>query len=404
MKNAVGQPELLKELNRERILRILQHERVISRPVIAQQTGLSRATVAMVTEELLAQNLVREVGLGNSTGGRPPVMLEFNPDAAYALGARLYDRNWGIVITNLDGQVKRRLDVPVQDMSPEAAVSALTEGVRALLSDFAAHRILPAIGLGTPGLVDSESGKIITAVDVGWRDVPMKAMVEEALQLPAFVANRSKVGALAELWYGAGRGLQHLIYISIGTGIAAGIILDGELFTGANSSAGELGHVTILPDGPLCPCGNRGCLQQLASGPAIAAQARERLRLRPESQLNELAGQHPEWITASTVFQAAEAGDTLAVEIVQETAGYLGIAVASLINLFNPQLIVLGGPVGRAGGILLEPLTREVQRRAMAHPLSTVRITVSTLGPDAGAIGAAALVLQRASTLLFNGG
>lgn len=401
MKTTIGQPELLKELNRARVLEILLHERVLSRPELAKRTGLSRATVALLVDDLLAAGLVRERGLGDSGGGRPPVMLEFNPQAALALGARLRDHAWGMVLTDLDGHVVRRCDVPLVGLSPEAAILALQAGVTALTAQTNYARLLPAIGLGTPGLVDMATGVIRTAVDVGWFDVPFGQMAQAALGMPVYVANRSRVGALAELWVGRDRNVQNLIYIAIGTGIAAGVVIEGQLYRGANSSAGELGHITILPDGPLCGCGNRGCLQALASGPAIANRAREYLRYAPDSLLATLVEGHPERIVAETVFAAAEQEDMLALQVVEETGRYLGIAVATLVNLFNPERIVLGGPVGQSGQVLLSPLRAEVQRRAMAYPLSAVRITASTVGPDAGAVGAAVLVLQRASELFF---
>jgi len=165
--------------------------------------------------------------------------------------------------------------------------------------------------------------------------------------------------------------------------------------------AAEIGHLRVQPDGNRCGCGNRGCLQALASGPAIANRARAQLRGGPDSLLLKLAEGHPERIMAETVFAAAEQGDEVARHVVDDTAIYLGIAIANLVNLFNPALIVLGGPVGQNGQVLLEPLRAEVQRRAMAYPLSAARIVNSTLGPDAGAIGAAVLVLQHASELLF---
>ena len=247
-----------------------------------------------------------------------------------------------------------------------------------------------------------QGGVIKTAVDVGWLDVPIAQMVRDALNLETFVANRSKVGALAEFWHGAERGIEDLIYISIGTGVAAGIVHGGELYIGVNSSAGELGHVTILPDGPLCPCGNRGCLQQLVSDAAIANRARAKMRLQGNSLLHAEAGSFPEQITADTIFRAAAQQDPLALEVVQETAAYLGIAVANLINLFNPALIVIGGPVGQAGEVLLTPLRQAVQQRAMAHPLSATKIVRSSFDAYAGAVGAAVLVLQNASTFVFN--
>jgi glucokinase-like ROK family protein len=401
MHQMIGQPELLKEINRSRVFGILKNTRIVSRSDLAQQTGLSRATIAIMADQLLRAGLVEEIGLGNSTGGRPPTLLRFNPNAAYALGAHLRDRSWSVVVTNLDAQVLTRLDVPLANDTPETTVEALTAGVATIAEQFGRQRILPAIGLGTPGLVDMTAGVVKTAPDVGWTDVPIRDMVEHATGLKVFVANRSKVGALAEFWYGATRAASDLVYIAIGTGVSAGIIHQGQLYMGANSSAGEVGHITVLPEGPLCPCGNRGCLQQLIAGPSIASRTRERMRVGSDSALHTLVGHHPELITAPMVFQAAEQGDALACEIVSEIARYLGIAVANIINLFNPEMIILGGPIGEAGRVLLEPLQIELRRRALTHLLSAVQITTSTLGPDASAIGAAALVLQQASDLLF---
>jgi glucokinase-like ROK family protein len=275
----------------------------------------------------------------------------------------------------------------------------LDESVAEVTSSVEKKRVLPVIGIGSPGLVDT--GVVKSAVDLGWSDVPLARMVEARLGLRAVVANRSRVGALAELSYGAGRDVQDLVYVSIGTGVAAGIVHKRQLYLGANSAAGELGHVTVDPDGPLCPCGNRGCLQQLVSGPAIAQLARLRLREGGESALHAIAANHPEHLTAEDVLRGAERGDALALDIVRAVSGHLAVAIANLVNLLNPQLIVLGGPVGRAGSALLPPLAEEVRRRAMAYPLSAVKIVISALGPRAPAIGAAALVLQHSGQLVL---
>ncbi len=401
MDQGPGQPELLKEINRSRLIEVLQAARVVSRPELARQAGLSRTTIGILADELLRIGLVREVGLASSTGGRPARLLEYNPDAAYALGAHMADREWSIVLVNLDAHVLHRQTLSIPDDTPWTAVETLREGVLAIMRLKVPGLLLPAIGLGTPGLVDVRAGVVKTAVDVGWSEVPIRQMVEGRLGLRAFVVNRSKVGALAEVSHGAGRDVDDIIYISIGTGIAAGIVHQRRLYSGASSAAGELGHVTVLPGGPLCPCGNHGCLQQLASGPAIANLARARMREAHGSLLHSLAGNHPELVKAETVFRAAEQGDSLAQEIVGEVATYLGIVVANLINLLNPQLIVLGGSVGRDARVLLAPLQEEVRRRAMAYPLSSVRIVTSALGTEASAIGAAALVLQHIDELLF---
>ena len=397
-----GRPELLKEINRRLVFDILKNERSVSRPQLARQTNLSRATIAVIVDELLKRGLVTEVGLGSSSGGRPPVMVRFNPDAAFAVGACMHEYDWSLVVTNLDAMVQRRVRLHIPQQSPQAAIRTLHEGIERITVGIDPSQLLPAVGLGTPGLVDIRTGVIKLAADIGWQDIPFREMAEQALERSVFIANRSKVGALAELWYGADRSVRDLIYISIGTGVAAGIIHQGELLLGANSSAGELGHVTILPDGPMCPCGNRGCLQQLVSEAAIANIARERMRKDPGSLLYEVAGHHPELISAIDVFQAAERGDRTARETLLEVASYLGMAVANLVDLLNPELILLGGPVGEASPLLADMIREEVRRRAMAYPLSAVQITQSSLGPEAGPIGASVLVLQRADELFFS--
>lgn len=403
MLSRLRQSESRREQSRSRAYDAIRRERQITRPALAQLIGLSRATASVIADELIESGLVSERGPGESSGGRPPMVLEFDPNAAFALGARMYDRNWGIVITNLDAQVVHRLEKHIPDNTPETAVRALQEGVAEITQQLGGKKLLPAIGVGTPGLVDVQAGVIRLAADVNWYDIPMRAMLEEALQYRVYMANRSKVGALAEAWYGAKRGIQNLIYVSIGTGVSAGIVSQGQLIVGTNSSAGELGHVTVVPDGPLCPCGNRGCLQQLVAGPAVANQARMRLRTWGPSLLRTLVDNHPDMITIDTVFEAAAQQDQLALELVGEMAAHLGLALATLVNLLNPQLIVLGGPVGHRSQVLLDPLLQAIHQRVMAFPMSVVRLVTSTLEPDTGAIGASVLVLQQVNDLLFRG-
>ena len=401
MTTRIGQPELLKEINRARILEILRQERTVSRPGLAELTGLSRATVSLLIDTLLQTGIVREAGLGASSGGRPPVLLEFQPGAVSAIGARMRDYQWNVLLTDLDAVPQDHEEVKMTETSAEAAVSALVTAITRVTERNGSRRILPAVGVGSPGLVDMRRGVIESAIDVGWFDVPLRDMLQSQLGLEVYVANRSKVGALGERWRGAGVGTQDLIYISIGTGVAAGIIHQGELYIGTNSSAGELGHVTIIPDGPLCPCGNHGCLQQLVSDPALAGRARQLLRESTDGILFERYGTKPEALNATAVFEAAEADDDLALSVLEETAEYLAIAVGNLVNLFNPEMIVLGGQYGAAGELFADMLRRKTRTRAMAYPLSAAKITNGWLGSDAAAVGAAVLVLQHASELLF---
>lgn len=401
VKSRIGQPELLKEINRAHVFEILRRERTVSRPGLVELTGLSRATVSLLVDSLLQAGIVHEAGLGVSSGGRPPVLLEFRPDAVYALGARMRDYQWSVVLADLDARPIDRESIEIPGKSAEAAADALARPVAVLLKRNREKRIFPALGVGSPGLVDMRSGVIQSAIDVGWFEVPIKQMLESRIGLEVYVANRSKVGALGEGWRGAGTGNEDLIYISIGTGVAAGIIHRGELYIGANSSAGELGHVTIQPDGPLCPCGNRGCLQQLISDPAIVGRTREQLRQVDSGLLFDRYASQPETLDAPAIYAAAEEGDELAIGVLDEAAEHLAVAVGNLVNLFNPEMIVIGGQAGAGRELFADMLRTKVRRRAMAYALSAATVTTSRLGPDAAAVGAAVLVLQHAPELLF---
>ncbi len=394
-------PGTSRDSTRSRVFQVLAGRNRISRPEIARITGLSRATVALVVDEFLEAGLVTESGAGSPRGGRPPIILQFIPTAAYAIGASLYDYAWRIVATDLTSIVIDHETEALRDRSAEGALSALADGISRLRSRLDPERLLPVIGIGPPGLVDMEKGIIKSAVDLGWREVDVATEITARTGLAVVAANRSKAGALAVLWRVARPETTNLIYVSLGTGVAAGIILDGRLFTGSNSSAGELGHLTVLPDGPLCECGNKGCLQQLVSEQAIENAARRAMRTQPGGILGEKCGNHPEVLTAFDVLAAAEQKDPTATAVVDRVADYLAIALGNLINLFNPQSIILGGPVAEASPLLTELVQEYTRRHAMAYPFSAVHITRNTLGPDTGAIGAAVLVLQHADRLYF---
>jgi glucokinase-like ROK family protein len=261
-------------------------------------------------------------------------------------------------------------------------------------------KLLPAVGIGVPGLVDKHTGVIKQAEDLGWRDVPIAERIMAELQFPAYVINRHRAAGLAEARYGAGVGVRELVYIGIGTGISSALFIQGVLVDGANSSFGELGHVTVDPNGPPCTCGNYGCLQSYASGNALVKEARRLLQEGGNSRI----GQTSESLAAlsgEAICEAAKEGDELALACVRHAARYLGIVIANQINYLNPDTVVLGGPIGQCAEPLLDLIRTEVKNRALAYPLSAVRILSSTLGRNAGAIGAARLVLDQKLSLIF---
>jgi len=255
------------------------------------------------------------------------------------------------------------------------------------------RRQITGIGIGAPGPLNRAEGMVLVAPNLGWHNVPIRQLVSDALELPAELDNDANCATLGELWLGAARGARHVIGVTIGTGIGGGLVLDGRLHHGASDVAGEIGHTTIEAAGRLCGCGNLGCLEAYASGPAIALRAREALEGSEASHLWALADDNPLSITAETVYAAALAGDSLARLIVRETAEYLGTGLANLLNVFNPELVVIAGGVTRAGNSLFEPLRAAVKRRAFRPAVDACRIVPGALPGTAGMVGAVAIFL-----------
>lgn len=245
------------------------------------------------------------------------------------------------------------------------------------------------IGIGSPGPLDRKTGTVIETPNLGWRNFPLRDLVANAIGLPAELDNDANAATIGEWWVGAGKNVETMVGVTLGTGIGGGIVLGGKVFHGASDVAGEIGHMSIDSTGRKCKCGNYGCLEAYASGPAIAARAIEGLQSGEQSVLPELVDGDVSRITAETVYEGIVAGDAYAREVMRDTAKFLGSGVANLINVLNPEMIVISGGVTRAGDHLLEPLRNEVKRRAFRNAFEACRIVTSELGSMAGVIGAA---------------
>jgi glucokinase len=257
---------------------------------------------------------------------------------------------------------------------------------------------LGGISLAAAGAIDSQRRIITLSPNLpGWRDIPLGSIIEERLGIRTWLLNDANAAALGEHHLGAGRGVDNLIYLTIGTGIGGAIIIDGKLYTGACGSAGEIGHMTIEVNGPRCDCGNFGCLEALASGRAIAREAKNRLSAGGRSSLTEAVAGKVEDITAKEVATAAQQGDALANDVIKHIATYLGVGMVNLVNIFNPEMIVVGGGVASMGGLLLEPARQVVKERAFPVSAAAVRIVTTELGNDAGLLGAAHFAFKHES-------
>lgn len=259
----------------------------------------------------------------------------------------------------------------------------------------ASRDALLGVGIGSPGPLDRERGLVIFTPNLGWRDFPLRDRVSSAIGLPATLDNDANCATLGEWWRGAALGGRNVVGLTIGTGIGGGLILDGRLYHGASDVAGELGHTTIDSTGRRCGCGNYGCLEAYASGPAIAERAREALAGGEPSTMPQLVGRDLSRLTAALVYRAAHEGDRLALEVVRETARLLGAGVANLLNIFNPDVVVLAGGVTQAGDALFEPMRAEVRRRAFKPAVDACRIVPGALQGKAGVVGAVATFAQQ---------
>jgi glucokinase len=279
----------------------------------------------------------------------------------------------------------------------KAVIEAVIESARHSLEEAAIPPSeLTAVGVGAPGLSNPDKGILYTSPNLpGWRDVPLRDIIAKELGVTAYLINDANAAAIGELHYGAGKGASDFIYVTVSTGIGGGIIINGELYTGPTGTAGEVGHMVIDDNGPLCNCGNRGCWETLASGRALATEARRLIKKGTTTTILELAGGDVDEVNAEVIHRAALAGDRLAKRLIARTGYYLGVGLANLINIFNPELIVIGGGLANSGDMLLRPAYEEAGRRAFKESYQATRFARAELGRNSGVIGAAVYALKQ---------
>ena len=375
------------------VLRLIWQEQRISRADIARLAGLSRSTVSEIVNEILPMGLVAEVGEGPSRGGRRPIVLEFRDDACVILGVEMSAAHVVVVLTDLRGNV---LTTESRDHSvrtdPDGTRELIAELCRSCLGAPAArNRPLVGIGVAVASPVDpADPNRLSKVVLPAWEECLGLDDLARQYDVPLMVDNDANLGALAEHWWGVGRDADDIAYIKVATGIGSGHVIGGEIYRGATGVAGEIGHVAIDPQGERCVCGLRGCLVTLVGGRALMARAAELGVEHPDSKL---AGHRS---TILEIEDAALAGDPLALQLAHEAAEHLGVAVAGMMNLLNPSLVIIGGDLSRLGDLLLDPLRETVEQRTLVDSVAAARIRASELGPRSGAVGAATLVLKAA--------
>ncbi len=312
----------------------------------------------------------------------------------YYMGVDIGGSVTKIGLSDSEGVLFGREAFPTEGQKgPDHVVAKISQIVRRLVGEKGiSSSSLLGIGIGSPGPLDTKSGTIIHTHNLGWRDVPLRDMVSDATGVPAALDNDANAAAIGEWWKGAGVGMDSLVCFTLGTGVGGGIVIHGEIWRGATDVAGEIGHMTIEVDGRRCSCGNLGCLESYASATAIAARAREGIEDGRETVLKRAVEGDLSRITSATVYQQAIAGDSFCKEIMVETATYLSVGVANILNIINPELVVISGGVIKAGEMLFAPLVDEVRGRAFPAAVQGVRVVPAELGDDAGIIGAVGVI------------
>jgi predicted NBD/HSP70 family sugar kinase len=370
-----------------------------TRANIAGHLSLSRTTASAIASQLISAGLIEELKTEINGRGRPGIPLRLSSDKWFALGAAFTGSEWRFLFVDLYGRIIREHTEQAESLSVEDFEKTLLKGLSLMLKKKPGP-LLSLIGIGSPGVVDSDTGVIIHADDMGWRQVRLGERIRRAVGMDAIIMNRYRASGLAEARFGVGRNVKNLIYIGVGTGICAAFINDGILLEGANFSAGEIGHILVDPEGPLCGCGKRGCLQALASSPALVETVRgihasmlKKNRKLPPNPLWDILHDHS-LLSGELVGEEANRGNPVAIAAMERIAEILGIVAANLINTMNPQKIIIGGTLGDTGPLLTRLISREAEKRAMRTPLQAVTIEQGLLGPRAAALGAACLSLR----------
>jgi glucokinase-like ROK family protein len=375
------------------VLSIIYEADEISRAAIARRTALSRTSVGEAVTELLERGLVEETGRGRPALGKPPILLRVRSDARQLIGVDLSGADFRGAVINLRGDVRHAVSVSRDGKSGTAALELVYTLVDRLVA--AADAPLLGLGIGTPGVIDrGRGGPVHWAVNLDWLDVPLRDLLELRYRLPVQVLNDSQAAAMGEYFFGAPHATGNLVVIKCEEGLGAGVVVDGRLLHGDHFGAGEIGHLVLMENGRACQCGNRGCLETVASASAILRAVRAAALAQPGSVLHDQA-MRDEPFEMKAVLSACQAGDPDTLAVVRQAGRVLGQAVATLVATLDVQDVVIAGRVTELGDALLDVAREEMLRRALAVLARSTQIQVSPMGEDITALGAAAVLLHQ---------
>lgn len=375
---------VVKKGNKSLVLETIINTSPISRAKIANLTGLNKGTVSSLVGELLEEKLINESGPGKSSGGRRPVILHFNEQAGYSIGIDLGVNYILGILTDLQGNIRHESTVRFTDLSYEEIKIKLFETIDYLIQHSPASPYgIVGIGIGVPGTV-SKDGEILLAPNLAWKNVHIKTIIQEKYDIPVIIENEANAGAHGEKRFGAGKDFDNIVYISVGMGIGVGLILNGKIYKGNNGFSGELGHMTIEVNGAECRCGNKGCWELYASEQALIKNAQQLgITLSPDEEiLFEVLQQH------------AENGEKEIIDLFEQVGEYLGVGINNIINIFNPQQVIIGNRIASAERWIQEPLNKRIINQTLWFQQKDLQVNFSELSTHSAALGVAAYAIE----------
>jgi glucokinase-like ROK family protein len=390
----------VRELNLSSVLRHLHDRSTLSRAQLALLTGLNKSTVSSLVEELFERGLIYETGINSNGTGRPATLLEINPKAGGIIGLELGVDFVAVLLTDLVGNVLwRQLESVDPTEGADRTITLTLDLIDDAIKDCTARDLrLLGLGVATPGTVDLKEKVLVFAPNLHWRNIPLGRIYSDHIGLPVFIDNDGNAAAVGEHLFGMARQIRNFIFIFAGIGIGGGLFLNNELYRGNNGFAGEIGHSPLVWNPAFqtpCHCGNRGCWETNANQDSIIRRAEACLEVKRSTIITRLIEQKKVPLSISLIKEAADSGDRVAIEIFTETGEAMGLGIASLVNIFNPEKIILGGPLSIVGDYLLPAIKDSVKKHALPEIADQVDIILSSFRTDASVFGAIALVVNN---------
>lgn len=394
-----GKFSMIKKINSKNILNIIRKRGPISRSEIAEITGLTPATITNITSELIDNNLIIEGESGDSSGGRKPIMLRIRCDYYRVIGVYLGSRKIKIIASDLMANTKYKKEIPYEKkpLTADEALEIIKNEIISINEKYLAKgKKVVGVGIGIHGLVDSNKGVSIFAPNLGWRNINIVETLEKATDIPVYIDNNTRTMGLGERWFGTGKNVSSFFCLNVEYGIGGSLFIADNSFSGVSFGAGEIGHTTVDVNGEICSCGNRGCLETIASVKALTKMAFSGYAEHKNSSIFE--GQDvksPDDILPEKIFESARMGDEFAISLIRRIGENIGIGIANIINTLNPELVIINGGIISTGEILLDPIVETVRKKGFSNSVNATDIVLSKLGNVAYLKGAVVLATQH---------